>query len=320
MIDKLKEINEEIKKEDVIVISHHIGPDLDALGSSLALELSLKLSYPQKRIVAVGASPKRFSNLPKIVNLKEIDKDPIYDNSLLIVLDTPNIERIDITDIKRFKKVIKMDHHPLIDIMGELEYINISSSSASEIVADFIMVNELVMNEDIAKYLFMGIITDTNRFLYSTTPKVLRLVAFLLDKYYLNLKEIYDNIYNRPLKELKVEGYIFDHFNISENGLASIILRDEELKRLEISPALPGNLIGNFNNINEIIVWMIATEDVNSKIYKVNIRSRGPIINQIAEKYHGGGHMLASGARVPNLEDVNQLIEELEEVCKEYKK
>ena len=56
------------------------------------------------------------------------------------------------------------------------------------------------------------------------------------------------------------------------------------------------------------------------KLYKVNIRSRGPVINTVASKYNGGGHSFASGARIAKMTDVDKLLKELDKACKEYKK
>ena len=79
-------------------------------------------------------------------------------------------------------------------------------------------------------------------------------------------------------------------------------------------------MINDFNFIKEVIAWIFITFDERNKIYKVNIRSRGPIINDIASKYGGGGHKFACGVRTEKEEDINNLIKDLDEACKEYKK
>ena len=66
----------------------------------------------------------------------------------------------------------------------------------------------------------------------------------------------------------------------------------------------------DFNNVNEIIIWMFITYDRKNDIYRVNIRSKGPKINTIASKYNGGGHKLASGVRTSNKEDIDSLIDD----------
>ena len=62
----------------------------------------------------------------------------------------------------------------------------------------------------------------------------------------------------------------------------------------------------------------MISEDVKNNQYKFNIRSRGPVINVAAEKYNGGGHAMASGARVKTIEEVNLLIKDIDDLCKAY--
>ena len=75
----------------------------------------------------------------------------------------------------------------------------------------------------------------------------------------------------------------------------------------------------HFNNINEIISWAFVTLDTKVNLYKVNIRSRGPVINEIAAKYNGGGHKFASGVRNATKEQIDALLNDLSNACKEYK-
>ena len=69
-----------------------------------------------------------------------------------------------------------------------------------------------------------------------------------------------------------------------------------------------------------MLVWVIFTEDKKQDIIKVNARSRGPVINTTLEKFGGGGHMFASGARLKNKDDIDKLVEDLENLCKTYNK
>ena len=74
------------------------------------------------------------------------------------------------------------------------------------------------------------------------------------------------------------------------------------------------------NYIEEVLVWLAITEDVKNDIIKINIRSRGPIINTIAERYNGGGHKMASGAKVSTMDEAECLIQDLDYACQEYLK
>lgn len=311
----LKRIYEEIKKYDVIVIARHVGVDADALGSQFALKDVIGLNLPEKKVYAVGSKSSRYNYFPKLDRYDSTNND----NVLLIVTDTPNKERIDIKDLDSYKNICKIDHHPLIDTFGELEYINLNVSSSSELVFKFIEENDLKMNSKIANYLFLGIVSDTNRFLFNTNAEIFRIVKKMIEEYGIDIEESYNNLYSRPLGEIKLQGYISLNMKVTENGLGYVILTNDILNEYKADSSSAGNIINNFNNIDEILVWTTISEDLKNNNFKFNIRSRGPVINKVAEKYRGGGHAFASGARAIDLEEVNKVLEELEEVCMEYK-
>ena len=309
----MKEILELIEKYDHIVIVRHTGADPDALCSQIALKELIKINYPNKEVYATGAVSSRYKYIPKL------DKSLDQNSDLLIVVDTPDKKRVDIKSMDGFDKTIKIDHHPFYEKYCDVEYINDKASSVSEIIIDFAYNNNLMINDTIAKLDFMGIVSDTNRFLYSTSAHTFEVINKLLIDYDLDLKSLYENIFLRPLKEIKLQGYIEQNLTVTENGLAYIILTDNCIKEFGVDAASAGNLINNFNNIEEVIVWVMISEDIKNNMYRFNIRSRGPIINKVAEGYNGGGHKYASGARVFNKEDIEKIINELDLVCKDYK-
>jgi phosphoesterase RecJ-like protein len=105
---------------------------------------------------------------------------------------------------------------------------------------------------------------------------------------------------------------------VTENKLAYIKLDDKTLKEHNVDASTAGNLINNFDNIDEILVTIFCSEDVLNNYIKCSIRSRGPIINDIAAKFNGGGHALASGAKLKSFEECDELIKSLEEACEKY--
>lgn len=317
MTSIFKKIYKKIKQYDEIVIARHIGPDPDAIASQIALRDAIKLTFPNKKVYAVGngvAKFKYYGTLDK-VNDKELN------NPLLIILDVPNISRIDGVTYNIYKEVIKIDHHPFVDKTGKLELIDVTSSSTCQLIIELILATNLKMNKHIAEDLFLGIVADSDRFLFSyTSSKTLRLVAHLMDEFKLDLKELYDKFYERPLNEVKFQAYIAQNLEISENGFAYIKLDHNIIKDLGVDNSSASNMINNFNFIKEICAWAFSTFDEKNDIYKINIRSRGPIINEVAARHNGGGHIYSSGARIKTEEEVDLLFKELDEVCGKYKK
>lgn len=314
-----KDIFELIKKYQKIRIARHVGADPDAVGSTMSLKNSILLTFPEKDVKLLGTGSNRFSYFGKFDKCEEIEED-----TLLIVCDTPDIRRIDgVDDINKFSDVIKIDHHPFIEKFQDksLEYIDINSSSASEIVLRLINETPLLMDELIASQIFWGIISDTNRFMFNnSSPDTFHLIGNLIEKYQLNINKLYEPLYLRPLEEVRLEGFIASNMEITENGVGYIKITDKILNEFKTDAAAPGNMIGNFNYIDNVYVWIFVTEDVKNENYRISIRSRGPIINKIAEKYHGGGHNFASGARITDINEADLLIKELDEELKKYLK
>ena len=78
-------------------------------------------------------------------------------------------------------------------------------------------------------------------------------------------------------------------------------------------------MINDFSNIRDVYVWTFVTYDEKNEVFKVNIRSKGPVINETAALFGGGGHKFASGVRTRDRKVVDDLLEALEEICRKYK-
>ena len=313
--DKLKSIYSEIRKFKTIYIVRHIGPDPDAVASEVALRDAIKLTFPSKEVYSIGASVARFKYIGKLDKVSSFD----YESSLVITLDLPNISRVDGLNLEKFKNVIKIDHHPFVEKIGYLEYIDEKATSTCEILLDLVNNTKLKMNEHIAKTLLIGIISDSNRFLfYPTDEKILYKVADLVKKYKIVLQKLYDDIYKKPMSEVRLMGYIASNMKVTKNKFAYIILENDIVNSFNADVSSASNMVNDFSNIDEFVVWMFVTRDVKNDLYKINIRSRGPIINEVAAKYNGGGHKFSSGARVKTLDEIDDLISELDDLCKEY--
>lgn len=309
-----RRIYKEIKKYNNIIIARHIGPDPDALGSQFALKELIKNKFPNKNVYAIGNSPAKFRFFG---NLDKIDELEIDDNYLLIVLDTPDIKRIDgIDDIKKYNNIIKIDHHPVIDNYEKISLIDESSSSTCQLILELIFKNFLKLDTSIAEKIYMGIVSDTGRFMHDyTTKKTFKLVTKLLYKTNIDFTSLYSSLYIRPISEVRFQGFIFENIELTDNGVGYIKITDDILKEYGVDTASAGNIISELNFINEIKVWIFLTEDKKNNQIRANIRSRGPVINEIASKYGGGGHKYASGARLSDWDKADLLINDLDEIC-----
>lgn len=310
-----RRIYKEIKKYPVIVIARHIGADPDALGSQFALRELIKNKFPSKQVYAIGNPSNRFKFMGGLDKIDEID----YENVLLIVLDTPDIKRIDGVELDKYKHIVKIDHHPIVDLYGDIELVDENSSSTCQLILEFIFANRLCINNEIAKNLYLGIVSDTGRFMHGyTTGRTFELVNKLLKVSKLDFTTLYEPLYMRPLEEIRFQGYIYKNMEVTENGTAYIKITEDLLKEYGVDSASAGNIISELKFVNEILIWVFFSEDKKSNLIRANIRSRGPYINGIASIYGGGGHKLASGARLVSWKQANDLVNDLDELAKKY--
>lgn len=310
-----KKIFKEIKKYDTIVIARHIGVDPDAMASQIALRDSIKLTFPEKRVLAVGTGSAKFRYIGALDKLENIN------DALLIVTDTPDKRRVDIASFDGFSEMIKIDHHPFIEKFCDIELIEDDKSSAAEIIMELIKDTKLLCNENIARTLFIGLASDSNRFLFnSCSANTFKLVGEYLEEYKFDMYDIYQQMYARPLKEVRLEGYMSENMEVTKHGVGYMKVSDEIINKFEADSASAGNVVNNFNFIEGVYVWLTITEDVKNEYYRISIRSRGPEINQVAEKYHGGGHKFASGVKLQTMEEAMLLVEDLDKALEKYLK
>lgn len=310
-----EEILATIKAFDRIIIHRHQRPDPDALGSQVGLAEILRASFPEKEIYQVGGPVEGLDYLA----LMQTIPDDLYKGALVIVTDTANAPRVSDQRYYQGAKLIKIDHHPNDEPYGELVWVNTKASSCSEMIVSFwqMFQNELTMTQEAARLLYAGIVGDTGRFLYpATTATTLRLAAELLD-YGFDAPKI-----NRQLDQVsrsvaRLSGYVYENIEIDEIGAGKVILSQELQQRFGVVDSETSAVVSLPGKIDEVMAWAIFVEQPEG-YYRVRMRSKGPVINEIAKRHHGGGHPLASGANAKDLEEVAVIYQEIQAAIKKF--
>lgn len=312
---KFKTIFRKIKKFDTIVITRHVGADPDALASQIALRDIILNTFPKKKVYAVGNPASSF----KYLGILDKFNEEMYQNSLLICLDVPDANRVDGVDVKLFKDSIKIDHHPFVEKYCNLEWIDDSASSTCQMIMELVLNSKLKITKSAAEKLYIGLVADTNRFLfYYTTTKTFDIVSKIIKLTDINFTNLYEALYMRPLKEIKFQSYLTTNLNVTDNGLGYIVVTEDILKKFDVDAATAGNMVNKFNYIEEIVAWAVFSVDSKNDTIRGSIRSRGPIINEVAAQYGGGGHKFASGVRLKTLDDVDKMVKSLDQTCMEF--
>ena len=304
------EIYNKIKEFDTIIIHRHKKPDGDALGSQLGLKRAILATFPDKVVLAVGEMGESLS----FVGSMDIVKDEDYENALVIVLDSGAEMLIDDERYKNGKFLIKIDHHIPQGEYGDLVFVDNSYESCAGIIGDFIRKTDLVLTKDAAAAIFLGMVTDSGRFRFSsTTSKTFDIASYLMSAG-IEIDDIYNSLYVDSLENIRLRAKMALKFEVLSTGVAYLINTYEDVCSLGVSTyQISRGMIGIMSGIEGINIWATFTENENGEVF-VELRSNKANINQVAVKYGGGGHLQASGATVKGLDVVPHIIKDLEKV------
>ncbi|WNS74574.1 bifunctional oligoribonuclease/PAP phosphatase NrnA [Bacillus sp. DTU_2020_1000418_1_SI_GHA_SEK_038] len=297
---------------ETIIIHRHVRPDPDAYGSQGGLAEILKASFPEKTIYTVGREEETLYYLRR---LDDIPNDA-YEGALVIVCDTANAERICDDRYHLGDKLIKIDHHPNVDPYGDMMWIDTDASSVSEMIYEFYLFGKdkgLKMSDEAARLLFAGIVGDTGRFLFPSTSDKTFAYAGELIHYNFSRPELFDKMYELSPNVVKLNGYVLQNFEVKKHGAVSMVLKKELLEEFQVKASEASLLVGALGSIKGIKAWVFFIEEEDQ--IRVRLRSKGPIINDIARNYNGGGHPLAAGASIYSWNDMDLVIKDLEEAC-----
>lgn len=311
----MKTILEKIKEYDTIIIHGHIRPDGDSIGSQFGLMHIIKDSFPEKEVYVTGDASEYVSF---IGDLQKIDEN-IFKNSLSICVDTPKLDRLSDNRINLSKYTIKIDHHVDSEKYTDYEYVDSTSISCTAIITEFYNAfkDELVMSKKAATALYTGLLTDSGFFKYkNVNSKTFQIASVLLEKG-VDIVDINNKLTleNEPL--LRLKGFCLNNFKTTKNGFAYITLTKKEIEEYNVSLEDASSLITLISNIKDCPVWALFIED-NENI-RIRLRSRAPKINVLAQKYNGGGHELASGAKLNDWNELEEFVKLADNLVKEYK-
>ncbi|MGP4062572.1 DHH family phosphoesterase [Halobacillus sp. H74] len=306
-----------IKGHSTIVIHRHVRPDPDAYGSQAGLAKLIQATFPEKDVYITGAGEP---TLDFLVTMDEVP-DEAYSGALVIVCDTANQARIDDQRYDKGDMLIKIDHHPVVDDYGDIQWVDTNASSTSEMI--FQLYTEMsdagfVLHDEAARLIYAGIVGDTGRFLFpSTTKRTLSYAAELVN-YKFDRPFLYDEMYKTPIHVAKLKGYVLQNFTVHPEGYSTVRLDKGTLDKYGVAPSETSQLVGLLGDIEGILAWAYFVEEEDN--IRVRLRSKGPVINTVAANHNGGGHPMASGASASSWEETEEVAAELKEVCIQYKK
>ncbi len=313
-----KEILDKIKQYTSIVIGRHIRPDGDAIGSAKGLGRMIELTYPEKRVYISSSDTSEYLSFLGSDD-GEVSEE-IISSSLVILLDTATTDRVSNKTLLRGKELIKIDHHIKCEDFPGLEWIESSYSSTCEMIAEFYETfkGELKLDTEGAMALYTGLVTDSGRFMYSSTsPHTLRMAALMLD-FGFDLERLEAFIELKSYDFFRYRTALFERIHVTDNGLAWVYVDSDFQKEWNLSREDASESVTFMSEIKGSICYIAFIDNPDGSI-RVRLRSRFMTVVDIASRYHGGGHDRASGATCYSKEEMNSLIKDADESIKRYK-
>jgi len=313
-------IFDKLQEYDRIFLFRHVRNDGDCVGSTKGMKELIRATWPEKEVYLIDQDTAAY--LEFMGPEDEPVAPELYADALGIVLDTASEARISNKNYTLCKELIKIDHHIPLEQYGDYQWVEEERSSCCEMVVAFYeeFRDKMVLNSTAATHLFTGMVTDSGRFKYSgVTGNTMRAAATLLDVG-VDTDTLYARLYLEAYGYLKFKAHVYNRMQITENGVAYLYVDKAMQEEFGLTQEQASACVGNLDSIREVICWMVFIENNDEAgSIRVRLRSRFVSINEIAEKYHGGGHACASGATVYSVEEMNALLADADAHVKQYK-
>ncbi|MDE6442267.1 MAG: bifunctional oligoribonuclease/PAP phosphatase NrnA [Clostridia bacterium] len=300
-----------IKKYDRIIIHRHSHPDGDALGSQLGLATLIKDNFKDKEVYAVGDIATR---LPFVEDKLDEIPDSYYENALAVILDCGSARMVCDERYKTAAETLRMDHHIYCEKVADVDIVDSTYESACGMVAMFAKESGLKLSTKSATMLYMGMITDSGRFMFDcVTARTFELAAFLMSQP-IDVNTLFYNLYAEDFADIIANADNMHKIKFTENNVAYIYTAREDLpENSDAAPVVSTGLVGLMRDIKGVFVWVNFTESDDG--IHCELRSNRYNINPVAVKYGGGGHKKASGCTVPDKATAMQLLSDLNELA-----
>lgn len=284
-----------IRHRQRFVITSHVRPDGDAIGSQLAMAYALRALGKEVRVVDRDAPPAPMLVFPGVSDIEVSERvdDP---GDAVIVMESGDLSRTGVQGLER-GFVINIDHHPGNKMYGALNWFDLSAAACGEMVFDLIRELGVPLTLEIAMHVYITILTDTGSFHYSSiSPKTFDICRQCMEAGVdppAVARSIFDS---SSLGRLKLFGAVLSGMELDDTG---------RLATLWLNRKLAGDCGATYDDTEGLINLPLTVKEIQAVIFfkeqgpddwRVSMRSKGDVdINVVAKEYGGGGHKNASG-------------------------
>jgi len=305
-----------IRSANTLIVTAHIRPDGDAVGSALGLHRMLLAAGKSSTVVDLGPIPERYQFLIYDGECRSADSVDFGTADCIIALDAGAIERTPefVAEQKGKVPVINIDHHKSNTSFGDLNWIDETASSVGEMLCMLAATMDLTITADAAEALWVAIATDTGRFSYSnTSPRTMQAASGLLQTD-IDIAAINHAIYNAmPLRQLQLQGRALQRLTTHEGGrVAMVTLSRDDYVELGCTSADAEDIVNLPRSLEGVNVAIFLYELLDEPGTKVSLRTSEPYdAAEFCRLFDGGGHARAAGCSLPGTLDstISQVLE-----------
>lgn len=302
MAGALEDAAQAIRASRTVVLACHVNPDGDALGSLLGLGLALLALDKSVTFLSEDGVPDILAFLPGAERVRRTTNLLAFD--LALVVDSGDLPRVGKSIqpvIGRARRVVDIDHHVTAGAFGDIRVLNARAASTAEIVYALLTTLGAVITPEIATCLFTGIITDTGSFRFqNVTPNTLRVAAALLEAG-APPAHISENVFdNRTFAATRLLGAALAALRQTDDGrIVWTHVTAQDFHAFGAADADTEGIVSYVRGVRGADVGILFREMADGTV-RVSLRSReGLDVSQIAARFGGGGHRMASGCTLP---------------------
>ena len=300
---ELAKLDNIIKSSKNILLTSHVNPDGDTLGSMCGLYALIEANYKKRcDMLAVSKISKMYEHIPNVNLVRQLaDYDLSREYDLVINLDVAAIDRIcdGQTLYHKAKHTVNIDHHKTNIRYAEQNYVEDDASSAAEVVYGIAKDLNWKINLDAANSLYVGILTDTGSFRFDNTTS--RCLEFVSEMVNLGVKpsEQYKYVYeSNPKNMVLFQAYCLNKAVFLDNDkIAYTTVYKKDMEKFSAEEDYTEGLTEKLRAIASTQIAFVAKE-MNNGWTKISMRSKNRDISSVCEKFDGGGHTLAAGCTI----------------------
>jgi phosphoesterase RecJ-like protein len=294
----LSQVVQLIEQKYRFMITSHIRPDGDGLGSGLALYWMLRSLGKDVDVVLRDRVPPSYMVLPG-TDLVLVQDDVTEDYDAAFIIECSDVERPGLPSLKD-QFVVNIDHHSTTMPFGDINWIDPTAAAVGEMIYNLSKALGIEVTKEIAECIYTALLTDTGSFHFSnTTERTLKIASELVRRGVEPARISQALFYSHSFSKIKLLGLVLSGIERDESGRVAWIRLDREtMYEADACDEDADGIVNHALSVGEVEAVAFFKE-LEPAVYRVSLRSKGKNnVAKVAETFGGGGHRNAAGCRI----------------------